>query len=343
MKKQTERAKPETVQKSIPQKRAKKDRILVIGAGGQLGRELVRTLVAVYGEERVVASDIREEARGHFPYCQFEPLNVFANQRMERTMEENHIGQVYHLAAILSADGEIDPQSTWQINLDGLLLVLEACRKLGVEKIFWPSSIAVFGPMSRLDPSPQFGVKDAQTVYGIAKSAGELWCQYYHKKYGLDVRCLRYPGIIGHGCLPAGGTTDYAVDIFHHAVQGKPYTCYLSNDTKLPMLYMPDAVKAALDLMNAPTKNIKIRTGYNLQGTSFTPIEVYESIRRFYPRFKISFEPDFRQQIAEGWPRAVDDTEARKDWGWDPKYDLDYMTEDMLDHLARPPKVSLNV
>lgn len=315
-----------------------RERILVIGAGGQLGRELVRILVAVFGEDVVVASDIDVEAQRYFGYCQFEPLNVFATERMAEVIKNNHIKHIYHLAAILSVDGEVDPHATWQVNLEGLLLVLGVSRELKVERVFWPSSIAVFGGQSPLDSTPQYAVRDARTVYGIAKAAGELWCQYYHNRYGLDVRCLRYPGIIGHGSLPSGGTTDYAVDIYHHAVKGRTYTCYLEEDTRLPMLYMPDAIKAALDLMQAPAKKIRVRSGYNIQGASFSPMEVFESIRRFYPEFEIRFRPDHRQAIAEGWPRLVDDTMARKDWDWEPKYDLDFMTEDMLDNLARSTK-----
>ncbi|UII80280.1 NAD-dependent epimerase/dehydratase family protein [Flagellimonas sp. CMM7] len=314
-----------------------RNRILVIGAGGQLGRELCRTLAAVFGEDAVVASDIREEVRTHFSYCHFEPLNIFAPDRMDRIIQGHNITQIYHLAAILSADGEVDPHATWQVNLDGLLLVLETARRMKIEKLFWPSSIAVFGGNTEKKGTRQHTVIQPNTVYGIAKSAGELWCRYYHKKYGLDVRSLRYPGLIGHRSLPGGGTTDYAVDIFHHAVQGRPYTCYLERDMRLPMMYMPDAVKAALDLMREPEEKIKVRTGYNIQGMSFTPLEVYESILRFYPKFKVRFRPDFRQKIAENWPRKVDDSLARNDWGWNPKYDLDFMTEDILNHLEKGP------
>lgn len=314
------------------------ERILVIGAGGQFGQELVRTLVAVFGEDRVVASDIEPEKGMYLPGCHFEPLNVFAADRMDAVIRRYHIKHIYHLAAILSVDGETDPHASWQVNLDGLLLVLDSAKRMKVEKVFWPSSIAVFGGNSPLERTPQHGYRDARTVYGIAKSAGELWCQYFWERYGLDVRCLRYPGLIGHGSLPSGGTTDYAVDIYHHAVKGKPFTCYLSRDIKLPMLYMPDAVKAALDLMKASVNKIRVRTGYNVQGMSFSPEEVLRSIQRFYPDFKMRYRPDHRQDIAKHWPRAVDDSIAREDWGWDPKYDLDYMTEDMLNNLEQRPK-----
>lgn len=312
-----------------------RNRILVIGAGGQLGQELCRTLVAVFGEDAVVASDIDPNKGMYFPNCHFEPLNVFATDRMASTIRRYNVTQIYHLAAILSADGEVDPHATWQVNLDGLLTVLDMAKRFKLEKVFWPSSIAVFGENSPLERTPQHGYRDAGTVYGIAKSAGELWCNYYWKKYGLDVRCLRYPGLIGHRSLPSGGTTDYAVDIYHHAVKGKSFSCYLSRDTKLPMLYMPDAVQSALDLMQAPTNKIRVRTGYNLQGMSCSPFEILRSIQRFYPKFTMSYRPDHRQDIAKHWPRAVDDTMAREDWGWNPKYDLDFMTEDMLNNLEQ--------
>ena len=309
------------------------ERILVIGAGGQLGQELVRTLMAVFGEDRIVASDIDRTKSIHFSQCHFEPLNVFAVEHMETIIQHYNIKHIYHLAAVLSAVGEQDPTATWQVNLDGLLLVLGTALKMKVERVFWPSSIAVFGGHSPLDNTPQYALRDARTVYGIAKVAGELWCQYYSERYGLDVRCLRYPGLIGHRSLPSGGTTDYAVDIYHHAVRGEPYTCYLAPDTRLPMLYMPDAIKAALQLMKAPKKKIKVRSGYNIQGMSVTPAEMERSIQRFYPDFKIEYVPDQRQLIAEGWPRVLDDVMAFNDWSWEPKYDLDFMTEDMLTHL----------
>lgn len=318
-------------------------KILVIGAGGQLGRELVRTLAAVYGENSIVASDINGEAKEHFTYCHFEPLNVFATERMDQVIKKHGVKQIYHLAAILSAHGEVDPYATWQINLDGLLLVLEAARRLEVEKVFWPSSIAVFGRHSLLQNTPQDSVRDAETVYGIAKSAGELWCQYYHQRYGLDIRSLRYPGLIGHRSMPGGGTTDYTVEIFQHVFRRKKYVCYLGPDTRLPMMYMPDAIKAALDLMRAPERKITVRTSYNVTAMSFTPEELYQSIKRFYPGFRMEYRPDVRQEIADSWPRSIDDSQAREDWGHSPKYDLDFMTEDILNNLEQRSKKSLTI
>ncbi len=308
-----------------------------------MGQELVRTLVAVFGEDAVVASDIDPEKGMYLPNCHFEPLNIFASERMASVIRKYQIKQIYHLAAILSADGEVDPHASWQVNLDGLLLVLDMALRMKIEKVFWPSSIAVFGGNTEKKDTRQHTVIQPNTVYGIAKASGELWCRYYHQRYGLDVRSLRYPGLIGHGCLPSGGTTDYAVDIFHHAVREKDYVCYLDSDTYLPMMYMPDAVTAALKLMQAPQRRISIRTSYNVGAMSFSPEEVYQSIKRFYPNFQIGYRPDGRQEIAKSWPLSVDDAMAREDWQWNPKYDLDFMTEDMLDHLARNGKRSVLV
>lgn len=319
-----------------------RDKILVTGAGGQFGQELVRTLVAFHGEDRIIASDLDVDAEKKFPYCRFEAINVFNTEHLDRVIEQNHVVQIYHLAAVL-AIGENAPLDAWLVNVQGLLNILELARVHKLDRVFWPSSIAVFGRHSAKRHTPQYTAMDPGTVYGMSKLAGELWCRYYFERYGVDVRSLRFPGLIGHRSLPGGGTTDYAVDIFHHAVRGKQYTCYLKPNTRMPMLYMPDAVKAVLDLMKVKAQKLSVRMAYNLGGMSFTPEELYLSIKRFYPRFKIAYLPDARQEIAESWPKVVDDTMARKDWGWKPKYDLDFMTEDMLNNLEQRPKVSLQV
>ncbi|MGB5819303.1 MAG: NAD-dependent epimerase/dehydratase family protein [Saonia sp.] len=314
------------------------ERILVTGAGGQLGRELIRTFVAIYGEDAIIASDIDVVKANYFTQCHFEPLNIFDTNNLHYIIRAYKVTQIYHLAAILSAAGEQDHHNAWQVNVQGLINVLEAAKEYKIKRMFWPSSIAVFGRNSPKRNTPQYSVTDPITGYGIAKVAGELWCQYYYEKLGLDVRSLRYPGLIGHRSLPGGGTTDYAVDIYHHAVQGKKYTCYLKPDTRLPMLYMPDAIKAALDLMQVSRKKLSVRTSYNLAGMSFTPAEIYRSIGQFYPNFQIEYKPDFRKEIADTWPESIDDSKARTDWGWKPKYDLDYMTVDMLEYLEQGPK-----
>lgn len=318
-----------------------RERILVTGAGGQLGQELVRTLVALYGEDRVIASDLDALAEKKFPYCRFEAINVFNTEHLVRVIKKNKVVQIYHLAAVLSATGEQAPLDAWLVNVQGLLNILELARTHKLERVFWPSSIAVFGGNSQKKGSPQHSVIQPDTVYGISKAAGELWCRYYHQRYGLDVRSLRFPGLIGHRSRPGGGTTDYAVDIFQHAVRGKRYNCYLKPDTRLPMMYMPDAIKAALDLMRAPERQIAIRTSYNVSSMSFTPEELYHSIKRFHPGFRIEYRPDERQMIADSWPLSIDDSRAREDWGHRPKYDLDFMTEDMLNNLEQGSKVSL--
>jgi nucleoside-diphosphate-sugar epimerase len=248
-------------------------------------------------------------------------------------VEKEGVTQVYHLAAILSALGEKNPVHAWDLNMGGLLNVLEVAREFAIDKVFWPSSIAVFGPNSPKNGTPQQAFKDPNTVYGISKLAGEHWCEYYFNKYGVDVRSIRYPGLIGYKSLPGGGTTDYAVDIYHKAALSEKFTCFLNKDTFLPMMYMDDAINATLQLMDADKESLSIRTSYNISGMSFSPKEIYQSILPFYPNFEIEYQPDFRQQIADSWPNSIDDSVARKDWNWKPAYDLSSMTATIVKNL----------
>jgi nucleoside-diphosphate-sugar epimerase len=305
-------------------------KILVIGACGQIGSELTHALRERYGNSQVIAGD-RLGAGSHtgsgLPYVQ---LDVLDKELLSRIVENENITQIYHLAAVLSATGEKEPQLAWQINMQGLLNVLDVAAALGVEKVFWPSSIAVFGPDSPKENCPQQAVTEPTTVYGISKCAGEYWCNYYHRKFGLDVRSLRFPGLISYLAAPGGGTTDYAVDIFIKAVETGEYVCYLEAETELPMMYMSDAIRATMELMDADAKNLRVRTSYNLAGLSFTPAEVANAIMKHIPGFRISYAPDFRQQIAESWPASIDDSIALRDWGWKPKFDLEAMVDEML-------------
>ena len=309
----------------------KSERILVIGANGQIGSVLVEYLRGIYGENRVVAADLREPETKHEFFEKLDATNAAALAEMIR---KHKITQIYHLAAILSAKGEQDPLKTWDVNMQTYFNVLEAARENGVRKIFYPSSIAVFGEHVA-GIAEQYSFLDPTTVYGISKAAGENWSNYYFKRYGLDIRSLRYPGIISHQSLPGGGTTDYAVDIFHKAVKGEHFECFLSAGTTLPMIYMSDAMDATVRLMEASKEQISVRTGYNLSGMSFSPKEIATSIRKFIPDFEISYNPDFRQKIADSWPQHIDDTQARKDWGWRPTYTLDKMTEEMITELRK--------
>lgn len=310
------------------------DTILVIGAGGQLGLELTHELRQLYGASNVVAADVRapkgDETQQAGP---FELLDVLDKPRLEEVMRQYKPKQVYHLAALLSATAEKNPKFGWQLNMDGLFNVLDASIDLGVKQVYWPSSIAVFGPDTPRHNTPQLTVMNPNTVYGISKLAGEQWCEWYFRKHNLDVRSLRYPGLIGYKSLPGGGTTDYAVDIYHKAVADQPYECFLKADTYLPMMYMPDALQATLDLMHAPADRLTVRSSYNLGAMSFSPEEIATSIRRHYPDFRISYQPDSRQQIADSWPASIDDAQARKDWNWQPQFDLHKMTDDILLHL----------
>ncbi len=312
-----------------------KEKILVIGASGQIGVELTLALRKIYGNANVVASDLREEnelLKGTGPYVS---LDVMKNDMLHVQVIRQGITQVYLLAAILSATGEKNPGLAWNLNMQSLLNVLNIAREEKLHKIFWPSSIAVFGPTSPKKNCPQQTIIEPTTVYGISKYAGEFWCNYFHMKYGVDVRSLRYPGLISYKSAPGGGTTDYAVEIYHQALEEKKYQCFLKEGTYLPMMYMPDAIRAAVELMDAPAEKISIRTSYNISAMSFSPKEIGEEIKKHIPGFSISYKPDYRQSIAESWPQSIDDNIARKDWGWKEEFDLPAMTKDMLENLEK--------
>lgn len=309
-----------------------KDVILVTGANGQIGGVLTRALRKVFGPQHVIATDIRKP---EFENAPFEILDILNKERLVQLVQQYKVTQIYHLAAILSAKGELNPQFAWRVNMEGLFNVLEVGRMEQIQKVFFPSSIAVFGNQTPREHTPQNTVLHPSSVYGISKAAGENWGQYYFQKFGVDIRSLRFPGIISHENPPGGGTTDYAVDIYHAAVKEEDFTCFLRPDTRLPMMYLPDAVRGTLELMDAPAKQIKIRTSYNLGAMSFTPKEIYESIKIHKPKFKISYTPDFRQQIADSWSASVDDSQAAEDWNWQAEYNLPKMTEDMLYHLQK--------
>jgi nucleoside-diphosphate-sugar epimerase len=312
-----------------------KERILVIGASGQIGVELTLALRAIYGNNNVIASDLREQnplLEGTGPYV---ALDVMNKEMLHVQVVRQGITQIYLLAAILSATGEKNPDLAWHLNMQGLLNVLDIARNEKLHKVYWPSSIAVFGPTSPKQNCPQKTIIEPVTVYGISKYAGEFWCNYYHQRYGLDVRSLRYPGLISYKSAPGGGTTDYAVEIFHEAIEQGSYECFLKEDTYLPMMYMPDAIRATVELMEAPADKIKIRHSYNISALSFCPAELAEAIKQHIPHFTISYKPDYRQQIANGWPQSIDDSFARTDWGWKEEFDLAKLTADMLENLTK--------
>ena len=306
------------------------DIVLVIGSNGQLGSVLIKELQKIHGTTNVVASDVY--LNPNFDGV-FELLDATDMTSIHNIIKKYSVTQIYQLAAILSAKGEQHPLKTWELNIKMMLNVFEVSRNSTVNKVFFPSSIAVYGSKSPLQKSPQSAFLNPNTVYGISKAAGENWAQYYFNKYNLDIRSIRYPGVIGYQSMPGGGTTDYAVDIYHNAVKRETYKCFLKADTKLPMVFMDDAIRATIELMQSPKDNIRTRTSYNLGSMSLNPSEIFESIKKQYPSFQIEYEPDFRQVIADNWPKSVDDNEARNDWGWEPKFDLKSMTSVMLENL----------
>jgi nucleoside-diphosphate-sugar epimerase len=309
------------------------ERILITGAAGQLGSELSQSLSEIYGGEAVIATDLHQAESSKFSYCRFSTLDVMDKDGLGRFMQKENIRQVYHLAAILSAASEKKTHLAWEVNMGSLLHVLGFAKELKLDKVYWPSSIAVFGPHSPRQNTPQRCIMDPDSVYGISKQAGERWCDYYFHQHRVDVRSLRFPGLIGYKAPPGGGTTDYAVDIYQKAIAGEHFECFLSENTYLPMMYMPDAIKATIELMQAPSENIKIRSSYNLGGISLSPKEIFQSIRQHYPSFTISYTPDFRQKIADSWPDSIDDSAAKNDWGWQHKFGLKAMTEDIFKNL----------
>lgn len=306
------------------------EKILIIGACGQIGTELTLKLREIHGNDQVVASDIREGVDELMQSGAFEILNATDEVHIRQIIETYNIKEVYLMAAMLSATAEKAPKKAWDLNMNSLFHILDMAKEGMIDKIFWPSSIAVFGPTTPKDNTPQITAMEPTTVYGISKQTGERWCEYYHQKFGVDVRSIRYPGIISYKTLPGGGTTDYAIEIFHEALKQNAYTSFLDKDAALPMMYMDDAIKATVEIMQAPSEAIKIRSSYNLAAISFTPEILAANISKHLPDFKISYDPDFRQAIASSWPSSIDDSSARQDWGWDHEFDLDKMTETML-------------
>jgi len=307
--------------------------ILVLGASGQIGSELIEKLRTVYGSAHVVASDIRNGPPSLMNSGPFEIIDATDKEAIFAIVKKYNVTQIYLLAAMLSATGEKFPQKAWDLNMTSLLAVLDLAKDKHINQVFWPSSIAVFGTTSPKIHTPQKTIMEPSTVYGISKISGEFWCNYYHEKYGVDVRSLRYPGIISWKTKPGGGTTDYAVDIFFKALEQGSFECFLSEDTCLPMMYMEDAVNATVQIMQVNANQINIRTSYNLSAMNFTPKELASAIHQHLPNFTISYKPDYRQAIADSWPDSIDDTKAREDWGWSPNYTLSKMTKDILENL----------
>ncbi|TMM32422.1 NAD-dependent epimerase/dehydratase family protein [Polaribacter aestuariivivens] len=307
--------------------------ILILGASGQIGNELTQKLRAIYGNDNVIASDIREGNKEMMDSGPFEIIDATDKETILKNIQKHKVSQVYLLAAMLSATAEQFPQKAWHLNMTSLLAVLDLAKEKHIKQVYWPSSIAVFGPTTPKENTPQKTIMEPSTVYGISKISGEFWCNYYHEKFGVDVRSLRYPGIISWKTKPGGGTTDYAVDIYFKALEQGNYECFLSEETRLPMMYMNDAVNATIQLMQAKTEDIKIRTSYNLAAIDFTPKEIALEIKKHISNFEITYQPDFRQKIADSWPSSINDSEARKDWNWKHEFDLASMTTDILKNL----------
>lgn len=311
-----------------------KTKILIIGACGQIGTELTKKLRSIYGVENVVASDIRKLNIDVVNDGIFEVVNALDYNQIEHLIEQYEITDVYLMAALLSATAEKNPAFAWDLNMNSLFHVLNIAKAGKIKKIFWPSSIAVFGPTTPRENTPQYTIMEPSTVYGISKQSGERWCEYYNKQYGVDVRSIRYPGLISWVSEPGGGTTDYAVEIYHKAITEGKYTSFLSENTALPMMYMDDAIKATVQIMQASEEQIKIRSSYNLSAMSFTPKEIASEIKKHFPDFEISYEPDFRQKIADSWPASIDDNSAREDWNWENDFNLENMTSEMIQNLS---------
>lgn len=310
-------------------------KILIIGACGQIGTELTAKLRSTYGVENVVASDIRKLENDVVKNGIFEVVNALDYNQIEHLIEKYQITDVYLMAALLSATAEKNPAFAWDLNMNSLFHVLNLAKAGKIQKIFWPSSIAVFGPTTPRNNTPQYTIMEPTTVYGISKQAGERWCEYYHNQYGVDVRSIRYPGLISWTTEAGGGTTDYAVDIYHKTITDGTFECFLNENSALPMMYMDDAIKATIQIMQAPSEKIKIRSSYNLAAMSFTPKELAEEIKKHYPDFTITYNPDFRQKIADSWPASINDTAARQDWNWKNDFDLESMTTEMFSNLIK--------
>jgi len=309
------------------------DKVIVIGAGGQIGTELVLALRKLKGDNAVIAADIKEDCPEKISNGPYVKMDVINREAVRNYIIEESIKEVYLLAALLSATAEKNPAFAWQLNMEGLFTILDLAKEGHLTKVFWPSSIAVFGPTTPVENTPQLTIMEPTTVYGISKLAGERWCEYYAAQYGVDVRSIRYPGLISYTSIPGGGTTDYAVDIFYKAKLGEKFTCFLKEDTILPMMYMEDAIRATIELMETNEENVKIRSSYNLSGCSFSPKQISDAIKKLHPEFSIDYSPDFRQAIADTWPNSINDVSAQKDWGWKVKYDLNEMVEKMLSNL----------